>query len=182
VARYTEQFIHALQLRAARSAIGPSTARGRGNTGVVSRGREYLGQLDLRRFGTSQPKRFRNALDEATDGLRGSFPRTARHWGLARKGLNIFLRDCLYTSYLSDVYSLQLAEPYYEVPLDSLTGRALYTEADGALPRWRTIRDLSKMVSDQFQEVAARVAAERRIHRVHLDAFWWGVRQTNEDS
>jgi hypothetical protein len=91
MSKYNEQFIRSLQLRGARTALGPSSARGPGNAGVGSAGRKYLGELDLRQFGTDQVNRFRDALDEATNGLRDSFPPTARHWGLARKGINIFL-------------------------------------------------------------------------------------------
>ena len=183
MSQYNEQFIRSLQLRGARTALGPSSARGPGNAGVGIAGRKYFGELDLRQFGTDQPNRFRGALDEATNALRDSFPPKARHWwGLARKGMNIFLRDCLYTCYLRDKYHLHLAEAYYEVPLDSLTGRELYKKAQGSLPRWQTIRHLSEMESNKFQEVAAREAAKHQIHRVHLDVFWWGARQTNEDS
>lgn len=105
-----------------------------------------------------------------------SFPRPARHWGLARKGLNIFLRECLYTVYLRDAYCLGVAESYLEVPLDSLTGNALYQVSGRTLPRWRTVRGLERNVSDAFQQVASRLGRERGIARVHLDAVWWGQR------
>jgi len=150
--------------------------RGGGNKRVAEAGREFLGELDLRRFGTDRKRRFVGALDDATEALRTSFPRKARHWGLARKGLNIFLRNCLYPVYLSDAYSLDRAEAFFEVPLDSLTGDELYRASAETLPRWKTIRGLTPEVSALFQTVAASVAAERRMARVHLDAVWWGVR------
>lgn len=166
----------AIQMRAARGAISPSSMRGGGSKGVVDAGRRFLGGLKLSGFGTTQQSRFARALDEATDGLCASFPSRARHWGLARKGLNIFLRNCLYTVYLRDAYSLELAEAFFEVPLDFLTGTELYRASAQTLPRWATIRGLTPEASALFQTVAASVAGKRRIARVHLDAVWWGDR------
>src|SRR5262245_8988060 len=93
------QVLDALQARAARTSLGPSSMRGRGNRGGVEMGRAFLCSLELRRFGTPNLRRFNDELERATDGLMRSFPRSAQHWGLARKGLNIFLRECLYTVY-----------------------------------------------------------------------------------
>jgi hypothetical protein len=143
---------------------------------VVVAGRPYLAEIDLRRFATKNDRHFRRALDSATDGLVAAFPRSARHWGLARKGLNIFLRDCLYTVYLREAFDLGVAEAFYEVPLDSLTGKALHRAARHTLPCWKTVRWLNKSLSDAFQQVASRIAEEHGIARVHLDALWWGQR------
>jgi hypothetical protein len=173
-----DDILKALRLRAARSSLGPSSMRGAGRRGVVDAGRPFLGKLDLRRFATSSERQFGAELDRATDGLMRAFPRSARHWGLARKGLNIFLRDCLYTVYLRDAFNLGVAESFFEVPLDSLTGRALHEASPQTLPRWQTVRGLERSVSDAFQEVASRLARERGIARVHLDAVWWGQRSS----
>ena len=108
------------------------TMRGAGNTGVVTAARTHLGRLDLRPFGTRHNDRFRAELNSATTRLRAVLPEDARHWGLARKGLNIFLRDCLYTVYLRERYRLDRAEPFFEVPLDSISAgciRALDNDA-----------------------------------------------------
>jgi hypothetical protein len=141
---------------------------------VVAAGRPFLCELKLRRFAVPSVRRFRRELDRATDGLMRAFPKRARHWGLARKGLNIFLRDCLYTIYLREAYGLGIAEQFFEVPLDSLTGRALYDASRRRLPRWRTVRGLKPDVSDEFQQVALGLASKQGIARVHLDAIWWG--------
>ncbi len=166
----------ALQARAARGALGASTMRSAGAKDAVRAGRAFLAEVDLSGFRTSSPSRFRDTLDGTTAGLQDAFPSPARHWGLARKGLNTFLRDCLSSAYLRDAYALQVAEPFFEVPLDTVTGTMLHQLAGGSLPRWGTVRDLSPEVSDAFQAVAARVAEERGIARVHLDAIWWGRR------
>lgn len=169
--------LKALQVRAARIAIGSSSMRGAGSRGAVEAGRHFLNTLPLADFGTSNSKDFRSALDAATLGLEHAFPNASRYWGLARKGLNIFLRDCLYTVYLRDAYSLHLAEPFFEVPLDSLSGRALHKAAVGRLPRWHTVRGLTPELSDKYQDIASECAALKGMARVHLDVFWWGSRQ-----
>ncbi len=92
-----DQLLQAIQSRAARISVGASTVRGRGNAGVVAASRSHLRRVDLSRFGQTTRARFNKNLDSATIALRDSLPRGARHWGLARKVLNIFLRDCLYT-------------------------------------------------------------------------------------
>jgi hypothetical protein len=168
--------IAAFQHRAARVAIAASSMRGKGNRGAVAAGRTFLAQLPLHPFGATRPKAFRTALDNATFGLVRAFPRGARHWGLARKGLNIFLRECLYTVYLSNQYSLYRAEMHFEIPLDSITGKALHSASDGFLPRWQTVRGLEPDVSDRFQAFATHLAGGRGYARVHLDAELWGQR------
>ena len=150
--------------------------RGRGSKGAVRAGRDFLNILSLARFGTSDSKKFRSALGTATLELKEAFPRGSQHWGLARKGLNIFLRDCLYTVYLRDAHSLHLAERYFEVPLDSFSGRALFKVGAGRVPRWRTVRGLGPESSDEYQAVASGYADSKGIARVHLDVFWWGSR------
>lgn len=110
-------------------------------------------------------------------GLQRAFPEGDRYWGLARKSLNIFLRDCLYTVYLREAHGLQLAERYFEVPLNSLTGCAPHKTAPHRLPRWRTVRSLTADFSDMYQTVATEIARSRGIARVHLDVFWWGSRE-----
>jgi len=170
------ELLKALQVRAARIAIGSSSMRG-SSKGVVKAGRAFLNDLLLSDFGTKDQKKFRSALDSATRKLRRRFPKGNQYWGLARKGLTIFLRDCLYTTYLRDECSLERAEPYFEVPLDSLSGRELHKAADGRLPRWRTVRGLTHALSDKYQAIASECADSQRIERVHLDVFWWGSRK-----
>jgi hypothetical protein len=97
---------------------------------------------------------------------------------VARKLLNIFLRDASYTTYLKDAYSLDLGEHNYELPLDSITAKRLRAEAsEGALPRWRGVKHLTPEESDILQAAAATIAASRGIARIHLDAYWWGNRR-----
>src|SRR6478609_8559801 len=114
--------IDAIQHHNARVAINSSSMRGAGSPGVVKGARAFLGNLPLQLFGTRIESEFRSQLDAATHDLVQALPRKGRRWGRARKGLNIFLRDCLYTTYLRDQYTLGLAENFFEVPLDSIIG------------------------------------------------------------
>ena len=101
-------------------------------------------------------------------------PRGARAWGTARKAVDIFLRDALYTTYLRDRYRLERAEKLFEIPLDAITAQHLNQNDGAVLPGWPGVRYLTKPVSDLYQNVAHRIATDRGIARVHLDTYWWG--------
>ena len=166
--------LKAIQAYTARSAITSSSMRG-ASQGTIAAGRQFLSNLPLGCFGTRDASTFRSHLDHATDKLLSQLPSTARHWGRARRGLNIFLRGCLYTSYVRDTYALALAEDYFEIPLDRITGARLCHEV-GGLPRWKSVQSLDVATSDAYQAAAARVAKRQGHARVHLDALWWGLR------
>jgi hypothetical protein len=168
------QLLKAFQSRAARIAVGASTVRGRGNRGAVEAAREYFCQLDLRRFANARG--FVEALDQATNELRFALPPRARHWGLARKLLNIFLRDCLYLKDLNAVYRLDRVEAYLELPLDSITARALKkAEGRGKLPAWPGVKRIKEPIYTLFQSAATSQAKARGVSRVNLDAIWWSL-------
>ncbi len=122
-------------------------------------------------------RRFIGALDRAQTTFASRSPVAPDTGAWLGKGLNIFLRECLYTVYLRNAYSLYLAERYFEVPLDSLTGTELYRASDGTLPRWKTVRGLTPELSASYQEVASAEARKRDMARIHLDAVWWGLRE-----
>jgi hypothetical protein len=94
-------------------------------SGVVESARSFQRAVQLKPFGTPKRARFIANLDATTVALQRNLPRGARHGGVARKVLNIFVRDCLYTIYLRDAYLLAQAEKYFEVPLDSVAGNQL---------------------------------------------------------
>lgn len=169
--------IEALQVRCARVAVGPSTVRGQGASGLVAAAREHLSSLPLGQFGASRPSLMRARLDHATVDLMDALPRRGRSWGVARKVLNIFLRDAVYTVYLRDAFRLERGEHLLELPLDSITAKALRRDVGGdQLPRWMGVKRLTPEMSDQYQAAAQAVAAARGIVRVHLDAYWWAGR------
>jgi hypothetical protein len=168
-------FLKAVQQRTARVAISASACRGGGSAGVVQAARDATADLDLGRFATRDRAAFARALDAATKKLLRALPRRARAWGLARKLLNIFLRDSLYTGYLRDAHGLQRAERFFEIPLDSITAARLHDLAP-KLPRWAGVRCLDPSTSAEYQSVALLAARKKDLARVHLDAFWWGAR------
>ena len=169
------EFERIVRSRAARIAVGPSTVRGRGNKGTVAAARAHLRDLDLRPFGTSSPKEFARAPNEATARLQRALPPSARHWGVARKVLNIFLRDCLYTTYLSH-FALSKAEAFLELPLDSVTADQLKKAVGhGVLARWPGVKRVTPDLNRLFQSAALEIATKMGVHRVHLDALWWSV-------
>ncbi|MFN0009328.1 MAG: hypothetical protein ACKVXR_15600 [Planctomycetota bacterium] len=91
--------------------------------------------------------------------------------------MNIFLRDCLYTCYLRDRYGLGRAEAFFEIPLDSISGTRIRSHRLGHdLSRWPGVKYMSSKLSNAYQEVGSAIARSQRIERVHLDAYWWGVR------
>ena len=166
-------FIDHIRIYTARYSVSASAARGQRSPGLVSAARAHIGALPLRDFGVASQNRFMSALDRHTELLRRACPPAARRWGLARKLLNIFLRNALYTSYLRHAYRLHLAEEWYEIPLDSIVAKRLKVEV-GGLPRWVGVKHLTPGVSVLYQEAARTAAAKLRVPRVHLDAMWWG--------
>lgn len=174
-----DQFLRMIKSQVARTAVGPSTVRGRGNAGVMLASRKFLLALDLGRFGDGSV-RFAKELDDATLALKSKLPRGARHWGIARKVINIFLRDCLYTTYIDNHYHISESSVALELPLDSITVKQLKRAAgSGSLPRWLGVKHLTPDVSAIFQDAAAAAAKKMGIDRVHLDAAWWS--RTRDD-
>ena len=169
-------FLALIQAHLARVSIGPSTVRGQG-PGVAKAGREFLSSLDLTQFQGLSETGFRTQLESTTLSLRTAMPKKTRSWGMARKMLNIFLRDALYSSQLSNAYELHKIELFLELPLDAVTSGYLRTSAGrGVLPRWLGVKHLVEGVSREYQEQASKAASELEIARVHLDAYWWGGR------
>jgi len=171
-----DKLLGAVQSRAARAAIGASAMRGRGNKGAAAACRSFLCQLDLSPFGTADGDAFARELDRSTRELLAKLPREARHWGLARKALNIFLRDAFYTTYLDSAFHLRRAEHLFEIPLDSITATQLKRATGRAvLPRWPGVKHVAPSLSSEFQKAAAVQARKKGIARVHLDAYWWSL-------
>jgi hypothetical protein len=169
------KFLAAVRSRAARIASGGSAMRGAGNSGCSAAARAALRELDVAPFSTKDATTFRQRLDEETQRLRARLPRGAQYWGLARKVLNIYLRDCFYTTYLEREYRLTDAEQFLELPLDSVVATELRKGRSDELPRWTAIKDLTPKVSALYQAAATDEAAKHRIARVHLDAVWWSL-------
>ncbi len=177
-----DPFLRALRRHQARVSITVSTVRGQG-TGVLGASQQFLStQLKLRDLRARSEAAYIRRLDRETDRLQRALPPKSRSFGLARKLLNIYIRDCVYSRMLCAHYRLEAIEPFLEVPLDSFTGKALNAEAKSRgqthrLPIWRSIKDLEREESDRFQAFASELAEERGHARVHLDVLMWGARE-----
>lgn len=116
-------------------------------SGTEAAAYEFLRSLDLRPFGTSDPDRFRSVLDEASNDLQIKLP--GRSWGFARKGLNVFLRDCLYNVYLREQNRLDQAEYFFEVVLDSIVAKQIRA-VDPGFAKWPSIKHLDCSTSELY--------------------------------
>jgi hypothetical protein len=145
-----------------------------GPEGTLKCIRNFIKDLDLTAISKTDPSHYTTTLDEQTKVFQQVLPSEARHWGIARKCLNLFFRDALYNFYLRKQYGLIKFEGYLEIPLDSRVGKRLRCEPEGTeLPRWRTVKGLTHEDSNKFQDVAAAVAKRCRTRRVHLDLVYW---------
>ena len=139
------KFISALQGNIASRSIGASTARGMGPKGTVAAARNYLAKLRLSRIHGLSEKQFKHWMNRKTIDFQSKLPRGGRHWGSARKFLNIFLRHVVYNRFLCEAFNLYLIEPWLEVPLDSHVAKELRKEPEGsALPGWKTVVGLDR--------------------------------------
>jgi hypothetical protein len=165
-----------IQAHVARVTLGPSALRSQG-PGVAAAAHPFFAHLPLGTFATASSQIFRRRLDEQTLALQRTFPQGSGSWGLARKLMNIFLREALYNKYLNERFRLSVSESLFEVPLDSITGQKLVKSVCGAeLPAWPGVKHLQQDVSNKYQAKALDHAATLGICRVHLDAIWWGAR------
>lgn len=179
-------FIDRLHARTALLAIGRSTLRNQGAPGVVDAARKYLRTMDLMDFSEAAHPGFSAALNRHTESLMSRFPGRAKgNWGAARKAINIFLRDVLYSRWLCGQYGLEKLEPLLELPLDSNVYHGLVEDwqellssvagrpGDCDLPDWPGVKGLRRKVSAQLQAAAGAVAGELGTSRVHLDVRYW---------
>jgi len=170
-----------LKIRTAELSIGNSTLRNQGAAGVVKNARNFLAELDLLNFSVNSEYDFYKILDDATSNLVKALPTGARHWGTARKAINIFLRDCVYNKFLCSQFDLAKIHPWLEIPLDSYVAKALCKTSLGSkLPKWVSITRLKPKISIEYQKVATQVAEKIGCYRVDLDIYLWREIGINE--
>ena len=166
----------------AERAVGASTVRGAGVRGVVSAARGALERVNLGRFKVRSRAQFLKVLDQETEKIRRKLPEGVRHWGIARKVLNIFLRDVVYNRHLSLQLGLCRIECWLELPLDSLVAKGIRASSkEDKLPRWRTVKGLTRDVSDRYQTAARRIAKKEEVHPIHLEYYWRQIGQKRLD-
>jgi len=117
---------------------------------------------------------FQRHLDRLTEDLTSSLPPNAKYWGLARKILNMFLRDAFYNFYLRSQFRLERAEPFLEIPVDSAVAKGLRQGVPrGSLPAWPGLKHLKPVDHAVFQQRALELARLLKTARVHLDTVLW---------
>jgi hypothetical protein len=171
-----DEFCPLMQKHIAQISANSSSLRNPGASGAVAAAQQFLISFDIAAAVTADAAIFRQRLDDATDILTGLFPDGARHWGRARKVINIFLRDSLYNRYLADHYHLDSIASFLEVPLDGDVAANLQhyaTQNNKALTKWPQIKGLTPTISDEYQSIATGAARDYEIDRAHLDLMWW---------
>jgi hypothetical protein len=169
-----KKFIRLVHNRVAELAIGPSALRNQGDKHVVSKARSFLKSLEISKFAPSSESRFLQQLDLKTKSLMKRLPKRARHFGAARKALNLFLRDVLYNTYLRRYYHFEKATEFLEVPLDSYVVKGIRGDNGNVPPgKWKNIKSLDPIVSECYQSVTKRIANKKGIARLHLDNQYW---------
>lgn len=163
-----------MQRFVAYTSVGASTVRGQRSPGLVRVLRTLLYDVDLAAFSTCPTSDFSELLNDETRRIKNGMPLGTRHWGIARKVLNIFLRGANYNWLLRQEFGLARLDSVMELPLDSLTAKALKANSPPrSLPRWRGVKHLAPVESALFQLRACEIAAGLGIDCVHLDIFWW---------
>ncbi|MBM4019941.1 MAG: hypothetical protein FJ288_16740 [Planctomycetes bacterium] len=170
-----KKFLAMIQRFTAVQAVGPSAVRGQARN-TLRTIQEYLGQLKLKRLPNAGACDYARWLDAQTRRLQACCNGTA--WGVARKAMNLFMRSCLYNTYLSRMFHLARIQRYMEIPLDSVVAKGLKKEAKIAgrepLPRWKGLTGLGPEESQQFQNDANECARCVGLRcRVFLDNYLW---------
>ena len=173
--------IQKIHRRIAQISVGPSAIRNQGGSGLIAICREYFEKsIDLNEFRTQlETDTFAAYLDLHTTNLVELFPEGGKSWGAARKGLNLFLREVTYNTYLAshlsiplDIKQNSLILKRLEVPLDKDVALCLM-EIFPLLPKWQSIKKLTPSESKQYQEKAKLYAEKLKIPRIHLDLEFW---------
>ena len=173
-----DRLMNLLQQRIAEGAVGASALRNQGAKGVIAAAREFLKKLDLADFSVTSQDGFLDVLNFHTSSMQKHLPPNARHWGAARKGLNLFLRDVLYNRYLSERFEFKRIEKWMEVPLDRFAAKGIlqdYTKdyTVESLPSWPGLKHLTPEMSRVYQKAAYDLATSKHLSRVHLDILYW---------
>jgi hypothetical protein len=173
-----------MQRYVANVAITPSTFRKLG-AGFVEAAQEFLASLNLQQLANLEPSDYPKWLEDQTRALMARFP-IAERWGPARNSINIFMVMASLNQFLCDEYKLHRFEYVLEVPLDSTVTKKLraWGKARNRVRREQfptfSIKQLKKVDSDQYQELARAWAEERGIPRGRIDIELWEPQRRRE--
>jgi hypothetical protein len=113
---------------------------------------------------------FKALLDSFTSKLKQklSTPVSQDHWGICRKAINLYLRDCYYNKILNEHFKLDKIAAYLETPIDSLAMKSLgkYTTS----VKKSTIKALNKTTHQEWQKAATLFSKANSLpYRVDAD-------------
>lgn len=178
-----QQFYQLLHRRLSQIAVGASAIRNQGSSGLIKILRQYFEtkiELDIFIESLVEETKYSDFLNEHTSKILLLFPDKAQSWGAARKGLNLFLREIVYSNFFSHRFSLpdnfeqfNQVVKFMEVPLDKDVANGLISDSNGQLPRWVNIKNLTHTLSDIYQNQAAIIAEKENVARVNLDLKYW---------
>ena len=178
---YKVDFIQLIQYKVAISSISINSVRNYGK-GVLKIIHDFLKNLNLKEIPKSKED-FVVWLNKTTDELCSELNKYSEldrykteFWGLARKALNLFLRDVFYNRYLYEKFSLARLEYWLEIPLDNIVAKRLYKESkllEKFLPKWCSLISLNSETNKAYQDFAQILAQKLGIARVHLDLYFW---------
>ncbi|MCX5649294.1 MAG: hypothetical protein NTX40_09415 [Planctomycetota bacterium] len=173
-----KEFLSAVQEFMAIQAVTVSTVRGL-RKGTLKKIHAYLGRLRLGRLVGMNGAEYVRWLDAKTRDLQRKLRGRNKRWGLARKSMNLFMRQCLYNTYLSRRFRLARFQKQMEIPLDSRVARELGKDARKRklkLPPWPGLIGLDEdgETSRKFQDYAKDLAPRKGLPaRVFLDNYLW---------
>jgi hypothetical protein len=168
------EFLRLVQYRVANVAIGPSTLRNQGASGVNNAARGFLASLDLGELSSIVPADYPKLLARWTDALVEQLPTGARKWGTARKAINVFMVEVFLNRFLAEEYDLDRFGDVLETPLDSEANKEMKRlGGQRRLPGWYGIVRLTPADSEKFQSYASFLAAKHELRRATLDLILW---------
>jgi hypothetical protein len=154
-------------------SIGPSALRNQGK-GILKKAQKYCSKINLINYSFLNEQEYLNQLNIETIKMLKSFKLKKKPWGAARKALNLFFRNCLYNKYLCESYKINNIESFLEIPLDSAVAYGLKKRAKKReLPKWPGLKSLTKEQSNIYQNFAKKIAAKKKLNRIHLDMYLW---------
>ena len=167
-------FLSNMQTYVANIAISGSTLRNQGAQGVVAAARKFLGDLALRELVCTEPPQYACLLTKWTTEMRSRLPVNARHWGTARKAINVFMVQTFLNKYLCREFELHRFGDVLETPLDSKAASELRKKVpEPNLPNWNSIKALTEEDSTLYQQAATTLAQRWHIPRACLDTVLW---------
>lgn len=169
--------------RLSQISTGASAFRNQGASGLVRAAQGYFEhQVPVGQFvnSLSNNSHYNDFLKHHTDSLLSVLPNGAQNWGVARKGLNLFLREIVYNSFLAEKYKIPTRMSEFnifaqnmEVPLDGHVAKALISKSNPLMPSWNSLKRLTQETSDIYQLQAIIVASQMRTARINLDLKFW---------